>query len=54
MEEVGSTTEPMPKSQHEPVLPRSAWFSQLMQLRLLLQAKQALDRQEKTHLKHPQ
>lgn len=31
----------------DPILPRTAWSSELAKLRILLKAKQAIDRQEK-------
>ena len=46
MDEVSLINRPTAEPEPEAILPRSAWFSQLAQLRLRLQAKQALDRQE--------
>ena len=46
MDEFSLTTEPISEPAPETNLPRSPWSSQLTQLRIILQAKQALDRQE--------
>jgi hypothetical protein len=46
MDEFNLSTGPIPEPSPKATLPRSAWSSQLAQLRILLRAKQALDQQE--------
>jgi len=46
MDEFKLSTGPIPEPSPKATLPRSAWSSQLAQLRILLRAKQALDKQE--------
>ena len=46
MDEVSLINRPTAEPKPEAVLPRSGWSSQLAKLRITLQAKQALDRQD--------
>jgi hypothetical protein len=46
MDEVSLINRPTAEPEPEAILPRSAWFSQLAQLRITLQAKQVLDQQD--------